>query len=62
MNASRAIKIGSDEHRELFCREFIDSYTDYDPATMPWPALSAAELERLRSVPFTAARMKAALA
>ena len=52
MNASRAIKIGSDEHRELFCREFIDSYTDYDPATMPWPALSAAELERLRSVPF----------
>ena len=52
MNASRAIKIGSDQHRELFCREFIDSYSDYDPATMPWPALTAVELERLRSVPF----------
>ena len=39
MNAGRAIKIGSDEHRELFCREFIDSYTDYDPATMPWPCV-----------------------
>jgi hypothetical protein len=52
MNAAATIKIGSDAHRELFCREFIDSYTDYEPATMPWPELSAAELTRLRSVPF----------
>jgi len=52
MNAPAAIKIGSDAHRELFCREFIDSYSDYDPATLPWPPLTAAELERLRSVPF----------
>jgi hypothetical protein len=52
LNAPPAIKIGSDTHRELFCQEFIDSYTDYDPATLPWPELSGADLDRLRSVPF----------
>jgi hypothetical protein len=46
------IRVGSDAHRELFCRQFIDSYTDYDPATLPWPTLSDADLARLRSVPF----------
>jgi hypothetical protein len=46
------IRVGSDTHRELFCRQFIDSYTDYDPATLPWPTLSDADLARLRSVPF----------
>ncbi len=57
MKANRAsgpapIRVGSDAHRELFCRQFIESYTDYDPATLPWPVLSAADLARLRSVPF----------
>ena len=47
-----AIRVGSEAHRELFCRQFIDSYTDYDPATLPWPALSDADLAKLRSVPF----------
>jgi hypothetical protein len=51
MNNS-SIKIGSDAHRELFCRHFIDSYTDYEPRTLPWPELSPADLERLRRVPF----------
>jgi len=52
MKQSFAIQVGSDAHRELFCRQFIDSYTDYDPHTLPWPELSAVELERLRGVPF----------
>jgi hypothetical protein len=52
MNAPHPISIGSDAHRDLFCRDFIDSYTDYDPAALPWPELSAADLEKLRSVPF----------
>jgi hypothetical protein len=47
-----AIRVGSDAHRELFCRQFIDSYTDYDPATLPWPTLSDADLARLSGVPF----------
>jgi hypothetical protein len=52
MGEPTAIRVGSDAHRELFCRQFIDSYTDYDPATLPWPALSDADLVRLSSVPF----------
>jgi hypothetical protein len=52
MSQSAAIKIGSEEHLELFCRQFIGSYTDYEPQTLPWPELSAAELDRLRGVPF----------
>jgi hypothetical protein len=46
------VKIGSDAHKILFCREFVDSYTEFDPATLPWPELDAAALERLRGVPF----------
>ena len=52
MSAPPPIRIGSEAHRDLFCQEFINSYTDYDPATLPWPELSAADLEKLRSVPF----------
>lgn len=44
--------IGSDAHRDLFCQHFLDSYTAYDPETLPWPTLERDELERLRSVPF----------
>jgi hypothetical protein len=46
------MKIGSTEHKIMFCRQFIDSYTEFDPAALPWPELDAAALERLRSVPF----------
>ncbi len=43
---------GSEAHKELFCRQFIDTHVLYDPETLPWPELNAAELERLRGVPF----------
>jgi hypothetical protein len=46
------IKIGSDAHRDLFCRHFVDSYTDYEPRLLPWPELSDADFERLHKVPF----------
>jgi hypothetical protein len=46
------IKAGSAEHKALFCKQFMDTYQDYDPNTLPWPALSDADLERLRAVPF----------
>ena len=52
MNATARIKVGSDQHRELFCRHFIDTYTDYTPSTLPWPELAPADLEKLRKVPF----------
>jgi hypothetical protein len=46
------IKVGSEEHKALFCRQFLDTYQEFDPATLPWPDLTEAELVRLRSVPF----------
>jgi hypothetical protein len=36
----------------LFCRDFIATYQDYTPETLPWPDLDEEALARLRSVPF----------
>jgi hypothetical protein len=46
------MRIGSDAHRDLFCRQFTESYTDFDPERLPWPDLDEAALARLRAVPF----------
>ena len=46
------MKLGSQDHKERFCRSFIDSYQDYEPETMPWPELDRVSLERLRGIPF----------
>ncbi|MGD9764403.1 MAG: ferritin-like domain-containing protein [Candidatus Binatia bacterium] len=47
-----AITIGSEEHKELFCRVFIDTHDPYDPAKVAWPELDEATLARLRAMPF----------
>ena len=46
------MRIGSDEHKKLFCRDFIASHCRFDPAGLAWPDLNAPELERLRGIPF----------
>ena len=46
------MKIGSPEHRDTFCRHFMQTYTEFDPETLPWPELDEAALQRLKSVPF----------
>ncbi|HEX7325029.1 MAG TPA: ferritin-like domain-containing protein [Rhodanobacteraceae bacterium] len=46
------VKVGSDAHKLLFCKQFMDTYQDYHPDTLPWPVLPDADLNRLRSVPF----------
>jgi hypothetical protein len=46
------MKIGSQEHRDAFCRHFTQTFTAYDPATLPWPELDDEALQRLRAVPF----------
>jgi hypothetical protein len=46
------MRIGSEEHKDLFCRDFKDSHQRFEPEELPWPELSAVELERLRAVPF----------
>lgn len=46
------MKIGSEAHKHIFCRHFMETYQEYDPKTLPWPDLDEAALARLRSVPF----------
>ena len=49
---AQGIAIGSSQHRDLFCRQFIDTHDPYDPDKLDWPELDGASLERLRSMPF----------
>ena len=46
------MQLGSEQHKELFCRSFIDSYLEYEPEKLPWPELDSVSLERLRAIPF----------
>ncbi|ALF56017.1 hypothetical protein ACX27_29290 [Nostoc piscinale CENA21] len=46
------MKIGSVDHRELFCCSFMESYREYEPEHLPWPDLDNAALTLLRSIPF----------
>ena len=43
------MKIGSEEHKERFCRHFIASHCRFDPASLAWPDLDGTALERLRA-------------
>jgi len=45
------VQIGSDEHKQLFCRTFIESHRAYDPQDWPWPQLDDISLARLRAIP-----------
>jgi hypothetical protein len=47
-----AMKIGTPQHRDLFCRTFIDSHVVFDPETLPWPELDAETLHLVRAFPF----------
>lgn len=49
--ARSRLRIGSAEHKELFCRTFIDTHTSYEPGDLPWPALDTESLALLRAVP-----------
>ena len=46
------MKLGSVEHKELFCRSFTESYREYEPEYLPWPDLDDTALTLLRSIPF----------
>lgn len=46
------MRVGSPQHREIFCRSFIETHVPYEPENLPWPELDATLLERLRAFPF----------
>jgi hypothetical protein len=61
---SKPLRIGSSEHKELFCRTFIQTHDPFVPADIRWPDLDAAGLDRLKGLPVwnEAARTEAATA
>jgi hypothetical protein len=46
------LHVGSEVHKELFCREFIHTHIPYNVAALPWPELDEQSLARLRALPF----------
>jgi hypothetical protein len=48
----RLMEVGSVEHKELFCRSFMESHRTYEPERLPWPDLKGRDLQRLRAMPF----------
>ncbi|OLP16117.1 hypothetical protein BST81_23115 [Leptolyngbya sp. 'hensonii'] len=46
------MKIGSTEHKELFCKTFLDSHRQFEPEQLPWPEMDEKSLQRLLSIPF----------
>lgn len=45
------MKIGSEEHKELFCRTFVGAHQPYEPQDWAWPELDDLSLARLRAIP-----------
>lgn len=45
------LEIGSEEHRRLYCRTFIETHKRYRPEDLAWPDLDAEGLARLKSLP-----------
>ena len=41
------MKLGTAEHKELFCHSFLDTHLDYEPEKLPWPDLSDEEARHI---------------
>jgi hypothetical protein len=45
------LKVGSEEHRRLFCRVFVETHRPFRAEDIVWPDLDAESLSRLKSLP-----------
>ena len=45
------IRLGSEEHKSLFCRTLLDTFNPYKPAVIDWPKLDQETRDRLVSLP-----------
>jgi hypothetical protein len=59
-----AIQIGSEEHKTLFCRTFVDTHDPFRPEEIAWPDMDPEQLAMLKGLPVweDAARTEAATA
>jgi hypothetical protein len=62
--SNAALRVGSPEHKELFCQSFIQTHDPFVPSKIEWPDLDADGLQRLKGLPVwnEAARTEAATA
>lgn len=51
VGAPPRLELGSGEHRELFCRLFVETHVSYDVESIAWPTLSAADRQFLGDLP-----------
>jgi hypothetical protein len=58
------LRVGSDEHRQLFCRSFVETHRPFRAQDITWPDLDPESLARLKALPVwdEAARTEAATA
>ena len=54
----KPLVVGSPEHKELFCRFFIDTHIGFDPAAIEWPELDEGSVKFLHSLPVWAEAME----
>jgi hypothetical protein len=45
------MRIGSREHKELFCRTFVETHRPFEPEEIVWPDLDSEALGRLKGLP-----------
>jgi hypothetical protein len=45
-------RIGSPQHRDLFCRTFVETHRAFEPESLPWPRLEPRYVELLQAFPF----------
>src|SRR5580700_11656265 len=45
------IRLGSEEHKILFCRTLLDTFNPYKPAVIDWPSLDTETRNRLVELP-----------
>ncbi|MDE2162469.1 MAG: ferritin-like domain-containing protein [Alphaproteobacteria bacterium] len=45
------VRIGSEDHKKLFCRTLLATFNPYKPAVIDWPKLEQVALDRLTALP-----------
>jgi hypothetical protein len=50
-HAGGRIKLGTESHKQLFCRTLLDSHDPYKPAVIAWPQLDEDAFARLTGLP-----------
>src|SRR5260370_34645352 len=50
--AAPTIQIGSQEHRQILARFFLDSHVHFVPESIVWPTLAEPSRARLTALPF----------